>query len=93
MQCLSSFYDFYSLFLRGRTATRMRISPPAIIHSDHGSEYTPNDYIALTQELGIAVSMSKKVSPWENGYQESFYSQFKVDLGNPNRFQNLGELV
>lgn len=66
---------------------------PAIIHSDHGSEYTAKDYVALNDQLGIAMSMSKKASPWENGYQESFYSQFKVDLGDPNRFQNLGELV
>ncbi|OGZ99223.1 MAG: hypothetical protein A3D57_05575 [Candidatus Sungbacteria bacterium RIFCSPHIGHO2_02_FULL_46_12] len=66
---------------------------PAVIHSDHGSEYTSKDYGALNEELGITMSMSKKASPWENGYQESFYSQFKVDLGDPNRFQNLGELV
>jgi putative transposase len=66
---------------------------PAIIHSDHGSEYTSKDYVALNEQLGITMSMSKKASPWENGYQESFYSQFKVDLGDPNRFQNLGELV
>jgi hypothetical protein len=26
-------------------------------------------------------------------YQESFYSQFKVDLGDPGRFKTLGELV
>lgn len=37
--------------------------------------------------------MSHKGSPWENGYQESFYSQFKVDLGDPNRFKTLGELA
>ncbi len=37
--------------------------------------------------------MSSKGSPWENGYQESFYSHFKVDLGDPNRFDSLGELV
>lgn len=66
---------------------------PAIIHSDHGSEYTSKDYITLNAELGIMMSMSKKASPWENGYQESFYDKFKVDLGDPNRFQNLGELV
>jgi len=67
--------------------------PPVVIHSDHGSEYTSKDYLAITERLGIAVSMSKKASPWENGYQESFYSQFKVDLGDPNRFATLGELV
>ena len=37
--------------------------------------------------------MSKKGAPWENGFQESFYSGFKLDLGEPNRFNNLGELV
>ena len=66
---------------------------PKIIHSDHGSEYTSKDYIRLCRYLGIAISMSRKGSPWENGYQESFYSQFKVDLGDPNRFKTLGELV
>lgn len=66
---------------------------PDIIHSDQGSEYTSRDYISLTEKMGIRISMSKKASPWENGYQESFYSQFKVDLGDPNRFNSLGELI
>ena len=64
-----------------------------IIHSDQGSEYLSKDYIFLADTLGIRQSMSQKGSPWENGYQESFYSQFKVDLGDPNRFNTLGELV
>jgi len=68
-------------------------SVPVILHSDQGSEYKSGDYIALEDNLGIRISMSKKASPWENGYQESFYSQFKVDLGDPNRFSSLGELV
>lgn len=67
--------------------------PPEIIHSDQGSEYTSKNYIALADNLGIRISMSHKGSPWENGYQESFYSQFKVDLGDPNRFSHLGELA
>ena len=37
--------------------------------------------------------MSNKGSPWKNGYQESFYLQFKVDLGYPNKFKALGALV
>jgi len=67
--------------------------PPRIIHSDQGSEYTSKDYTALTQKLGIMQSMSHPGSPWENGYQESFYKGFKLDLGDPNRFDTLGELV
>lgn len=66
---------------------------PMILHSDHGSEYTSRDYIALSETLGITMSMSRKGCPWENGYQESFYDKFKVDLGDPNRFDTLGELI
>lgn len=68
-------------------------APPRIIHSDQGSEYASKDYTALVQKLGIQQSMSRPGCPWENGYQESFYKGFKLDLGDPNRFETLGELV
>src|SRR3989338_6800153 len=42
-----------------------------ILHSDQGSEYTSKVYVDLAEELGIKLSMSRKASPWENGYQES----------------------
>ncbi|OIO45993.1 MAG: hypothetical protein AUJ28_03255 [Parcubacteria group bacterium CG1_02_37_51] len=66
---------------------------PQILHSDQGSEYTGKIYTVFAESLGIRLSMSKKGSPWENGYQESFYSQFEVDLGDLNRFKTLGELA
>lgn len=68
-------------------------SPPRIIHSDQGSEYASHDYSTLVQLVGIQQSMSRAGCPWENGYQESFYKGFKLDLGDPNRFGSLGELV
>ena len=37
--------------------------------------------------------MSKKGSPWQNGYQESFFGNWKVDIGDVNRFRTLGELT
>lgn len=64
-----------------------------ILHSDHGSEYASYDYSNICRNLGIKQSMSQPGCPWENGYQESFYSQFKIDLGDPDRFKTLGELV
>ncbi len=64
-----------------------------IMHSDQGSKYLSKAYVELAESLGICLSMSRVASPWENGYQESFYSQFKVDLGDPGRFETLGELV
>lgn len=64
-----------------------------ILHSDQGSEYTSHTYVDCVQALGIKPSMSRKASPWENGYQESFYNQCKVDLGDLNRFDTLGEVA
>jgi transposase InsO family protein len=66
---------------------------PAIFHSDNGREYGSRVFTRALDDLGIRISRSAKASPWENGYQESFYSQFKVDLGDPERFKTLGELV
>lgn len=66
---------------------------PAIFHSDNGVEYNAKTFRALLVSLGISISRSKKGCPWENGYQESFYNQFKIDLGDPNRFASLGELT
>ncbi len=67
---------------------------PKIIHSDQGAEYDSEGYINLAQSLGIQISMSRKSSPWENGYQESFFNNFKTDLGLEfDRFNSVGELV
>jgi transposase InsO family protein len=81
------------LVLNALAAAVLYRPPPRIIHSDQGSEYTSKDYTALTQRLGVQQSMSAPGCPWENGYQESFYKGFKLDLGDPNRFETLGELV
>src|SRR3989344_7696251 len=64
-----------------------------ILHSDQGSEYTSHTYVDFAQALGIKLSMSRKASPWENGYQESWYDKCKIDLGDLNRFETLGEVA
>ena len=67
---------------------------PMIIHSDQGSEYQSQEYTTLLNKLGIQISMSRKGSPWENGYQESWYDNFKTDLGLEfDRFTTVGELI
>lgn len=66
---------------------------PKVLHSDQGNEYKARSYVELAERFSIRISMSKKKSPWENGYQEAFFSTFKVDLGDPNRFTTLGELT
>jgi putative transposase len=67
---------------------------PKIIHSDQGAEYTSQEYTVLLKNLNIQISMSKKASPWENGYQESFYNNFKTDLGlEIDRHETLPHLI
>jgi putative transposase len=66
---------------------------PTIFHSDNGSEYNAEVFIDALTTVGISISRSAPGCPWENGYQESFYSQWKIDFGDPARFTTLGELV
>lgn len=67
---------------------------PKVIHSDQGSEYCSKEYIQILKDLGIQISMSAKSSPWENSYQESFYSNFKTELGLEfDRFDTVGEFI
>lgn len=66
---------------------------PQYFHSDQGSEYQSEEHLSLLENMGVEISMSKKGSPWQNGYQESFYSQFKLELGGLNHLQNDGEIA
>ena len=82
-----------SLVMNALLMAAMLQGRPEILHSDQGSEYTSKIYVDFAQALGIKISMSRKASPWENGYQESFYDKCKVDLGDLNRFETLGEVA
>lgn len=66
---------------------------PKIFHSDNGSEFDSGVFVSALETVGSQISRSAPGCPWENGYQESFYDKFKIDLGDPERFKNLGELV
>jgi len=66
---------------------------PVVIHSDQGSEYKSKLFRSILRDYKILQSMSKKGSPWQNGYQESFFGNWKMDIGDVNRFETLGELI
>ena len=68
-------------------------SAPRVAHSDQGSEYRSQNYLNLLKSLDIKPSMSRKASPWQNGHQESFFSGFKLELGHPECYPTIGELV
>ncbi len=66
---------------------------PKIFHSDQGSEYRSEKLENILKNNKIQFSMSKKSSPWENGFQESFYGKFKLELGSPKCYETTGELM
>jgi putative transposase len=57
-----------------------------IQHTDRGSQYTANDYLALLNKHGIQVSMSNKADPYDNAMMESFFSTLRAELTDLERF-------
>jgi transposase InsO family protein len=76
-----------------KDAVRRTGTAPAWFHSDQGSKYVSGAYESLLAMYGTKASQSRKSSPWQNGFQESFYSQFKLELGDVRRFAHVGELI
>jgi putative transposase len=62
-------------------------------HSDQGSEYVSGAYESLLASHGATPSHSRKGSPWQNGFQESFYNNFKLELGDVRHFDHVGQLI
>lgn len=66
---------------------------PKIFHSDRGREYLSENCIGFLEGNGTKISVSDPGSPWQNGWSESFFSRFKNESGNLNRFEELGDLI
>ena len=66
---------------------------PDIFHTDQGVEYMAQAVIDFLKDNQVKVSTSDKASPWQNGYQESFFGRFKDEMGDINRFESVGEFV
>lgn len=66
--------------------------PPAILHSDQGSEYLSYKHELLCNKLEITLSASDRGSPWQNGFMERWFGNFKLELGNLSRFKDVSEL-
>ncbi|MEK7597018.1 MAG: DDE-type integrase/transposase/recombinase [Patescibacteria group bacterium] len=66
---------------------------PKIFHSDRDREFLSQNCIQFLERLKVKISVSDPGSPWQNGWNESFFSRFKNEFGPFSRFNNLGELV
>jgi transposase InsO family protein len=65
---------------------------PAILHSDQGSEYLSYKHQELCSRMEITLSCSKRASPWQNGFMERWFGNFKLELGNPTNHRDVAEL-
>jgi transposase InsO family protein len=66
--------------------------PPAILHSDQGSEYLSYKHQLLCERMEITLSCSAKSSPWQNGFMERFFGGFKLELGSLMKYKDLAQL-
>lgn len=66
---------------------------PKIFHCDRGREYLSQNCIEYLENNNTKISVSDPGSPWQNGWSESFFSRFKTESGDLNRFEELGELI
>jgi transposase InsO family protein len=57
-----------------------------IQHTDRGSQYTAEAYLALLKQHGIQVSMSDKGDPYDNAMMESFFSTLRAELTDLEQF-------
>ena len=60
-------------------------------HSDRGSQYTSQGYLALLQGHGIQVSMSRKGDCYDNALMESFFGTLKEECVEHQTYQTRAE--
>ena len=70
-----------------RMALGQRVPERLLIHhTDRGSQYTADDYLALLKAYGVCVSMSGKGDPYDNAMAESFFSTLRAECVELQRF-------
>lgn len=57
-----------------------------IIHTDRGSQYTPNEYRKVIESNKFQLSYSAKGCPYDNAYIESFHAVLKKECVYLNTF-------
>lgn len=65
---------------------------PAILHSDQGSEYLSHRHQLLCERMEIQLSVSSKGSPWQNGFMERWFGNFKQELPPTKNLMGIAQL-
>ena len=59
---------------------RRRPEAGVVHHTDRGRQYTAGDYVALLAGHGIAQSLGRPGTCWDNAVAESFFATLKIEL-------------
>lgn len=86
-------HDSQLVFTGIQMAIRVTNATPAIFHSDQGKEFMAKLCTEFLEGFEAKISVSDKASPWQNGYQESFFGRFKEEFGDIDRFATSGEML
>jgi len=68
--------------------------PPAgcVHHSDRGVQYASHDYVALLEQRGLLISMSRAGNPYDNATCESFMRTLKAEEIDGRTYADRAEL-
>lgn len=90
---MGKYHNSELVFQTIRQAIKSTRKTPEIFHSDQGTEFMAKVCTDYLEGLRTQISVSDKASPWQNGYQESFFGKFKDEIGDLNRFETVGQLI
>jgi len=66
-----------------------RPAPGLVHHSDRGVQYASREYVQRLEAHGIAISMSRPGTPYDNAWAESFIKTLKAEEVNAARYRDL----
>lgn len=69
------------------------VTPGAIFHSDHGTQYRSKRYTRFCGKHGIRRSMGANFECWDNAVAESFFSRLKNERLTWIRFETRAEAI
>lgn len=90
---LSDKHDSILVLKTIKEAVLRQKKAPKIFHSDRGREFLAESCIKYFNNQGTKISVSDTGAPWQNSHAESFFSRFKAETGDLNRFEDLGQLT
>src|SRR3984885_1351233 len=77
----------------GMAIDSRRPSPGAIIHGDHGTQFTSWAFTTRAKNAGLLPSLGTVGDPYDNAVVESFWGRMQVELLNRQRWRTRVELA